>query len=178
MMRRAALACACAVGAIVEVGAQPAAAYDGQLGLWAAAGYSGIVGDTPLPPHAVHFGLGGTIGIEDVWELRVRLDYAFHLARAHRTSVSLDLVYLVDVLSVVPYLGVGVGLRASVQDEDRAALAVRADLLAGAVLGLDVLLSRDWTVGFEIRPTFVPTGFESEPALFSALARAQALLEL
>jgi hypothetical protein len=155
-----------------------ALAYERQVGVWAAAGYTGIVGDTPLPPHAVHAGVGVGVGLGDTWELRGRLDYAFHVSTAHRASASVDLVYVVDVLSVVPYLGLGVGGALAALDPSLGRGELRGDFLAGAILGLDVLLGREWTVGVEIRPTFVVTDFDAEPLVLTALVRGQALFEI
>ncbi len=153
-------------------------AYDRQIGLALGAGYTGITGNTTLPPHALHVGVGVGVGLGDTWELRVRADYAHHLLQMNRVSGSLDLVYLLDVLSVVPYLGVSVGGAVAVIEPVGAPGLVRGDFLAGAVLGLDVLIGREWTVGVEIRPTFVPTNFGEEPMLLTVLARGQALFEM
>jgi len=74
--------------------------------------------------------------------------------------------------------GVSVGGAVAVIEPVGAQGVVRGDFLAGAVLGFDVLLGREWTVGIEIRPTFVPTNFGEEPMLLTVLARGQALFEL
>lgn len=155
-----------------------ARAYDRQLGLFVSAGYTGIVGDTPYPPHAIHGGVGVGVGLSDVWELRGRIDYAFHPSALHRVGASVDLVYLVDVLSAVPYLGVSVGGLVSVLDASLMLEAVRGDFVAGGVLGLDVLLGREWTIGVEVRPVVVVTDFEREPLVITGLVRAQALFEI
>lgn len=155
-----------------------ARAYDRQLGLFAGAGYTGIVGDTPYPPHAVHGSVGVGVGLSDVWELRGRVDYAFHPSALHRLGASVDLVYLVDVLSVVPYLGLSAGGLISILDASLMLESVRGDFVAGGVLGLDVLLGREWTVGVEVRPTVVITDLDREPLMITGLVRAQALFEI
>ncbi|MBX7194598.1 MAG: hypothetical protein K1X94_21265 [Sandaracinaceae bacterium] len=153
-------------------------AYDRQVGLFATAGYTGIVGDTPYPPHAVTAGLGVGFGLDDVWELRVRTDYAAHVPNVHRMSLSADLVYLVDVLSAVPYLGISAGGALSVLDASLGLGELRGDFLAGALGGLDVLLGREWTLGVELRLAWVLTDFDREPMQITGLARLQALFEL
>ena len=158
--------------------AAPARAYDRQLGITAGAGYTGITGNTALPPHAVHASAGIGIGLGDTWELRTRADFAHHFGQMSRLGGSVDLVYLLDVLSVVPYLGISVGGGAALIEPVGAPAIWRGDLLVGAILGFDVLLGREWTVGVEIRPTFVPTDFDAEPMLLTVLARGQVLLEI
>jgi hypothetical protein len=156
----------------------PARAYEDQVGVWGVAGYTGIVGDTRLPPHAVHLGAGLGVGLGDTWELRGRADYAFHVESTHRIGLAMDLVYVLDVLSVVPYLGIGAGGAITVLPEVLGLGDLRGDFLATVVLGLDVLLDRTWTVGIELRPTFVVTSLDTDPFVLSALARAQVLLEI
>lgn len=156
----------------------PAHAYEDQVGLFATGGYGAIVGDTPYPPHALSLGLGVSVGLGDVWELRGRFDYAHHVSAMNRLTGSVDLVYLVDVLSVVPYVGVSAGGAVSVLPPSFGLGEVRADLIVGAVLGLDVLLGRELTIGVELRPAWALTDFDREPMLLSALLRAQWLLEI
>ena len=155
-----------------------ARAYDRQAGLFVGAGYTGIVGDTPYPPHAVAASVGAGFGLGDTWELRVRADYAAHLASMHRISAAVDVVYLVDVLSVVPYLGLSAGGSVSVLDASLALEALRGDLLLGGLVGLDVLIGREWTVGAEVRFAWAVTDFDREPMQLTGLARAQYLFEI
>lgn len=174
----------CLVGPLVVLGltclgpVSSAAAYDRQLGVFVGAGYTGIATSTPYPPHAVHAGVGVGVGLGDVWELRVRADYGLHVATMHRLSTSVDLVYLLDVLSVVPYLGVSVGGAISIFDRSLGVGDLGGDFLAGALLGLDVLLDRQWTLGGEARVTVGVADFDRAGLLVTGLLRAQALFEL
>ena len=159
--------------------AAPALAYEDQVGLTATLGYSGIIGDTTLPPHAIAAGVGVSFGLGDTWELRARGDYSFHVASAHRGALTADLVYLIDVLSVVPYLGLSIG--GAITGIDATAIApseLRGDLLLGAVVGVDVLLGREWTIGVEIRPHVMVLHMNSEPFDLAALVRVQRLIEM
>jgi hypothetical protein len=160
------------------VAAAPARAYDRQVGLFLGAGYTGIVGDTPYPPHAVAASFGVGFGLGDVWELRVRADYAAHVATMHRVTGSVDVVYLVDVLSAVPYLGLSAGGAVSILDPSLALGDVQGDLVLGGLLGLDVLIGREWTVGGEVRFAWVVTDFAREPMQLTGLLRAQMLFEI
>jgi hypothetical protein len=169
-----------AVVALVWLGtaATSARAYDRQLGLFVGAGYTGIVGDTPYPPHAVAASVGVGLGLGDVWELRLRADYAAHVGSMHRVTGSFDVVYLVDVLSAVPYLGLSAGGAVSILDASLALGDVRGDLVLGGLLGLDVLIGREWTVGGEVRFAWVVTDFAREPMQLTGLVRAQLLFEI
>lgn len=154
-------------------------AYEDQLGVTVTLGYSGIFGDTRLPPHGASAGVGISYGLGDTWELRGRADYTFFFTRAHRGALTADLVYLIDVLSFVPYVGLSVGGALSSVDADALAPSeLRGDLVVGAVVGGDIMLDRSWTLGFEIRPYVMPLHFASEPLNLAALLRVQRLIEL
>ncbi len=164
--------------AIVLGTASSARAYERQVGLFVGAGYTGIATNTPYPPHAVAASVGVGVGLGDVWELRARLDYAYHPTAMNRIGGSVDLVYLVDVLTVVPYLGVSVGGSVSILDASLALGDVRGDFLAGGLGGLDVILGREWTVGAEVRVTVAVTDFDRAGLSITGLLRAQALFEI
>jgi hypothetical protein len=96
----------------------------------------------------------------------------------HRVTGSFDVVYLVDVLSAVPYLGLSAGGAVSILDASLALGDVRGDLVLGGLLGLDVLIGREWTVGGEVRFAWVVTDFAREPMQLTGLVRAQLLFEI
>lgn len=176
--------CALAAGlAIASLSPGVARAYEDQLGLSVTAGYVGITADTPYPPHALAVGVGVGVGLDDTWELRAHLDYAYHVEGMHRAIASVDLVYLVDVLSVVPYLGLSAGGALSVLEDPLLASPlvgddrVRGDLRLGIVLGLDVLLSREAAIGLELRPGAYVTDFDRSPIELGASIRLTWLLE-
>lgn len=156
----------------------PALAYERQLGVYVGAGYTGIATSTPYPPHAVAASVGVGIGLGDVWELRAHLDYGFHVDAMHRVGGSVDLVYVLDVLTVVPYLGVSVGGVVSILDRSLMLGEARGDFLAGGLAGIDVLLDREWTVGAEVRVNVGVTDFDRAGLLVTGLARAQVLFEI
>ena len=153
-------------------------AYERQLGVFVGAGYTGIATSTPYPPHAVTASVGVGVGLGDVWELRGHLDYGFHVSAMHRLGLGVDLVYLVDVLSVVPYLGVSVSGALSLLDPSLAMGDLRGDFLAGGLAGLDVLIGREWTIGAEVRINVGVTDFDRAGLLITGLCRAQALFEI
>ena len=156
-----------------------ALAYEDQLGVNATLGYTGIIGDTALPPHGLTAGVGVSFGLGDTWEIRGRGDYAYLFSGAHRGALTADLVYLIDILSVVPYLGLSVG--GAITSVDASALVpaqLLGDLLLGAVVGVDVLLGREWTIGVEVRPHVMVLHLDSEPFDLAAMVRVQHLFEL
>jgi hypothetical protein len=164
--------------ASVMTSASTAQAYERQLGVFVGAGYTGIATTTPYPPHAVAASVGVGVGLSDVWEIRGHVDYGFHVAAMHRLGLGVDLVYLVDVLSVVPYLGVSVSGALALLDPSLAMGEVRGDFLAGGLAGLDVLLGREWTIGVEVRVNVGVTDFDRAGLLITGLCRAQALFEI
>lgn len=174
-----ALALSAATSAAIVLGtASGAQAYERQVGVFVGAGYTGIATNTPYPPHALALSAGVGVGLGDVWELRAHADYALHPTQLHRISGSVDLVYLIDVLTAVPYLGVSVGGAVSLLDASLALGDARGDFLAGGLAGLDFLLGREWTLGAELRVTVDVTDFDRAGLLITGLFRAQALFEI
>lgn len=132
--------------------ASPALAYEDQLTLELGAGYAFASGDT-LP----HSGLAASAlvsyGLGDTLTLRAFGAYAMHPSTANVFTGGADLLYLLDILTVVPYFGGGVdGVGINTPDGTTGAFAVHA------VVGLDYLLSRSLTLGIETRPTYMLTG--------------------
>ncbi|MFN9812177.1 MAG: hypothetical protein ACK6CU_21375 [Deltaproteobacteria bacterium] len=164
--------------AVVSLSGPPARAYDRQAGIFLDAGYAGIAGDTPYPPHAIAAGLGFGLGLGDTWELRLRADYAAHFSALHRLTGSVDVVYVVDVLSAVPYLGLSAGGALSFLDPSLSLGDLRGDLALGALVGLDVVLGRSWTVGGEARFAWLVTDLARQPLQFTVVVRAQYLFEI
>lgn len=88
--------------------------------------------------------------------------WAFHPSDAPLVSiawVSAELVYLVDVFEVVPYFGAGADFAALVRS------GADAELDAGVhpVIGFDYLVSRELTLGMQVRPVFLLTAIETTP---------------
>ena len=144
----------------------------------------GVVGSSaPLPTHGFVSGIGVGFGLNDTWELRVDAAYALHPSALHRLRTSVEIVYLVDIIEVVPFVGLGTGAAFSfIADEPpppiSSTLAVRPDFEAHIVTGFDVLLDRDWTVGIVVRPIFQLTSAENDLFYLTVTARAQLLVDL
>lgn len=157
----------------------PARAYEEMLGLSFGAGYGAVTSDAQLPHHAVvaHAGVG--VGLGDTFELRGLVAYGFHPGDEplHRASLAAEIVYVVDILEVVPFFGVGAGGFLNIRERlGEASLSGTFEL--HAVVGFDWLLSREWSIGLEVRPWFLLTSLDSDPMWLTVSARAQILFEL
>jgi hypothetical protein len=126
----------------------PAAAYEGQWSLGADLGYGNVTLASALPAHGVGIGVVGGMGLWDVWELRARAEYVFHPAEhpLHVGILGAELLYLLDVLEIVPYFGAG-------PDVIGTALggAAGADFAMHVTLGADWLIEREYMLGFDLR---------------------------
>jgi hypothetical protein len=154
--------------ALAALASAPSAAfaYEDQVGFSIEAGYA--VAPSGLPPHGVYGEVGVSVGLGDVWEIRGRIGYAYHPEPMHRWVGALEVVYLIDVFEVVPFLGLGVDGFVTLN-----AGSTFGDFAAHAVVGLDVLLSRDLTLGLAVRPAVVFTALDTAPVWLEAGARLQ-----
>jgi hypothetical protein len=157
-------------GLLAALGPARARAYDRQIGLALELGYA-VVPTGPLPPHGAFAEGGVSIGFGDTWELRARVGYAFHPEPMHRWAGGVEIVYLIDVFEIVPYLGLGVSGLVTLNGA-----VVTGDFAGDVVLGFDVLLSREVTLGAVCRPSFVLTSLDTVPVWLEAGARLQVLI--
>jgi hypothetical protein len=136
--------------AIAMFATSNARAYDEQWSLDAAAGYALLVRDDWPTRQGTGVDLGATLGVSDSVMLRGTLGYAF-LADTHRHEhlgrLRAEGLYLLDVLKLVPFFGVGVTLTTAQHSEQELPLRPGVHL----VLGLDYLASRSWNVGADAR---------------------------
>lgn len=127
-----------------------ARAYAEQASLDAAAGYLRLVDLPRLPAHGATLELGAARGLGEAVVLRGALGYARlrdRHARAHAGRVRLEGLYLIDVLRVVPFLGVGASLMLAKRPGGDPQLHPGAHVL----VGLDYLWSRALVVGLDVR---------------------------
>jgi hypothetical protein len=136
-----------------------ALAYEDQLTVSAGAGYAlAILESEPL--HGAAFDLAVSVGLDPVWSLRGRAAYAVHPGDAplHVVLLSPELLYMIDVVEVVPYFGLGLSaLGRAWGAEFRPAAGVHA------VLGLDYLASRAFGLGCDLRPGILVTDLDRHP---------------
>lgn len=94
----------------------------------------------------------------------------------HRAILGAEIVYLIDILEVVPFLGLGIDAPISVLGDE-----VWADFAGHAVLGVDWLLAREYSIGLELRPYVLFTALprsSGDPVWMTAVARFQYLFEI
>lgn len=178
---------AAASAALVVAIALPehARAYEDQLGLSLAAGYAVVAVDGPLSPAGVALPQHGfvlqaeaSLGLGDTWELRALAGWAMEIGDTslHRVSPGLEVVYLLDVLEVVPFLGLGIDAPISIFGDE-----VWADFAAHGVVGFDWLLAREYAIGLEVRPYVLLTALTrtaGDAVWITATARFQYLFEI
>lgn len=146
--------------------AGPARAYEDQLTLGFGAGYAHAAASS-LPRNGVLFDVSASTGLGPVWSLRGRASYAVHPAARplHVTLLDAEVLYLIDVLEIVPYFGVGAGATGRVRDG-----VLGVDATVHAVIGLDYLLSRALTLELDARPYLLMTELDGAPVYFGVTA--------
>ncbi|NOY92437.1 MAG: hypothetical protein GXP55_14680 [Deltaproteobacteria bacterium] len=135
-----------------------ARAYEDQATLGVDLGWLGAPSaEAGVPRNGVSLGLSGTLGLGDSWSLGGRVGYALHPAdpTLHSGVGGLELIYLVDVLRLVPSLGLGVDGFFSLRDGE-----LGADLAVHALLRLDFLFSRRLLFGVDFRVYALPFAFD------------------
>ena len=156
--------------------ALPARAYEDQASFEAELSYGHAVSDT-TPPHGAALGLGASLGLSNLFSARGQLSWALHPDDPDLTSlvfVSAELLYIVDILEVVPYFGLGIdgiGRFAS-------GSAFALDFGAHPVLGFDYLASREVALGLAFRPVFMLSALDTDPVYFKVGATFSYLFEL
>lgn len=122
-----------------------------------------------VPNHGALLDVAASLGLGPELSVRGRASYAFHPEHEpmHLGLVAGELLYLVDVLEVVPYAGLGLGglgrSRAGHGDLDAA---------VHAVFGADYLVSREVALGLDFRTHLVFTDLDRAPWLFALTASA------
>ncbi len=127
-----------------------ARAYEEQASLDLALGYAAVVKGVELHPHLGSVDIGASLGIRDFLVLRGALGYGFLLERKEKTQQAararVELAYLVDVLKWVPFFGLGVGVWGVQRPGEFSVYPA-----GHALLGLDWLVARSWTLGVDVR---------------------------
>ena len=108
--------------------------------------------DAPATCCGPSIGVSGSIGLGDTYALRAHVDAAWHPSSDAEPNLwigflGLEAIYLLDIVSVVPFFGIG--LDAVLTGGD---IAAGLEFGAHAILGADYLLSRDLAIGIDIRP--------------------------
>lgn len=160
--------------AVVLLAASPASAFEDKLTLGAGAGYAVWPG-VPAA-HGAALDLQAGLGLSETWQARVGAAFALHPHVSEdlalkTLSVRAEIVYLIDIVDIVPFGGVGIsGLGLfTVRDAE---LEPAAHLVAGAAYWL----SFDWLLQLDVRAHLVPDAIEGNPIyLVSTLSLVVAL---
>lgn len=126
-------------------------AYEDQVGGSVLLGYSSAPG-SDHPAHGALLGGVFSVGLDDVFTLRGRADYAFHPGppeNHHLFAVGVEILYLIDILEWVPYFGVGATGLAW-----RAAGQLDLDAGGQVIGGLEYLYERELIFGVDVRGLF------------------------
>lgn len=128
--------------------ANRAAAYEDTLHIAVDAFYVQTI--DPSLDHGLGVGLTIGHGVDDVWNAQVRASYQWMADDESRIDLRGEWLYVVDVLSLVPQLGVAIVGSGQIKNGD---FEVFGGL--GGVFQLDYLLTRSHTVGIDLRMTWL-----------------------
>lgn len=137
----------------------PAKAYEDQATLFVDLGYAAATGAPALASatHGIVGGVGGSWGLNDAWTLRGRLAWAGHPSDLQVGSLGVEVYYMLDILKLVPFAGLGVDGIATLAD-DGTGTSFGASFAVHALVGLDWLISRKFILGLDVRPHLLPLG--------------------
>ena len=149
-------------------------AYEDQLSVGTGAGYA-YATQTGSSDHGAYFHLEASLGVSSTWSVRGVLGYGEHPAtpRLSQGILGVEALYMVDVLELVPYTGLGVDGLASF-----GALDPRIAIGAHPVIGIDWLLGRSFLLGLSARPIFVLSDLGRGPLYLTVSLTAGWLVDL
>ncbi len=137
--------------------ATPARAYEEQVTVGLAVDYAVAPLADPDALHGLNGGLVTSYGLGDTFSLEARLEHAAlvrGLEWRNLSRATVGLTYAIDVLTLVPLFGVGVGGALGVSNGD-----VEGDVVLYGSFALDYLFdSRRWLLGVEARAEVLPIG--------------------
>ncbi len=151
-----------------------ARAYEDQASFALGLGYANAA-TKGLPARGAAVGATASWGLDDLWSIRGQLSYGYHPASAP-LSVMLagaDIIYLIDIFSLVPYFGGGLDGIGMLRSG-----AFGADLGVHGAFGVDWLCSRSFALELEARPVLLLTALDRSPVYFTVMLSGVALLPL
>lgn len=146
----------CAFSLLMTSTPQRAYAYEDAISLELDVGYAGIIDpEMGVPPHAISFGVGGSIGLNDAWNLRLRLSHQLfpngEQPTLHAFFASTEVYYMLDITTYVPFLGAGVDFVLMSFDGEHT-----PNFGLHVLAGMDFVTSRRVVFGFDFRFYFLP----------------------
>jgi hypothetical protein len=154
--------------------APKAFAYENLLTVGGNLGFAERIADEG-PRHGGMFGISSSIGLDDIWTARGRFSYSVHHASdlLQAFFLSAEILYLIDILEFVPYLGGGPDGVATLWNDQ-----FKIDFALHAVVGVDYLFSREVIFGLEVRPLFFLTRTGTQLAYLSVVFAASYSFEM
>lgn len=151
-----------------------ARAYEDTFQLDLGLGYGARVANEP-PHHGVLLAAQASVGIGNAFSVRgfARYGAYFGGAGAHVGVLGAEAIYLLDILEVVPFFGLGVG---GVGTFSPGGAAI--DFEVHPVVGADWLIARDWVLGVDLRAFFLPASWSTTPVAIDVILRAGILFEV
>ncbi len=145
-------------------------AYEDEITLGLGIGYSNLfvkdIEDAgPTPEQGVALDVSGSYGLGPAWALRARATWGIHPSSVDALQLvvgSVEALYLIDVVEVVPYFGLGAGVLGVFEGGFVAPET-------HAVVGADYLLSRTLALGVDVRVHLLPTELDTAPVYLAAL---------
>jgi hypothetical protein len=163
-------------GLLAWAASAPAQAYEDQASIDAEIAYVHAFAKGSGATNGVAVAAGASLGLSNVLTVRGQLMWAFHPSDAASFSVawlSADLVYVIDVLEIVPYFGAGLDGAATFQSGRDSEL----EFGVHPVIGFDYLLSRKLALGIQVKPVFVLTALDTMPVYLQAGVTLSYLLD-
>ncbi len=131
----------------------PAKAFEDQATVSVDLGYSQIAAaESAIGSAGPTLGLSASVGLSDAFTISGRVGYALHPAEvtAHLLTFHAEVVYLIDILQIVPFVGLGINGAFAFANEAGANLGLHA------LVGVDYLVSRKVIVGLDVRVAWLP----------------------
>jgi hypothetical protein len=154
----------------------PAQAYEDQVTLGVGLGYA-YATRSDQPHHGATVTAFTTLGLGPSWSARGLFSYGLHPAQASRSRLDLaaELLYLIDVVELVPYVGAGIDALGTWTEGGP---SFRPDFALHPVVGADWLVSRDLLIGLDVRPLFVLTDAKRELLYLNVMLTGSLALDL
>jgi len=129
-----------------------AAAFEDKLALGAGPGYALSPGIEAA--HGVALDLHAGIGLSETWQLRAGGTFAAHPHVAdelYTTALRAEILYVIDIVDIVPFAGVGIAGMAWFGDEP-----LDVEPAAHLAVGAAYWLSFDWLLQLDVRAHVLP----------------------
>lgn len=151
-----------------------ARAYENQVTLGLGGGYAYRFTDES-PTHGAALELNTSLGLNDVWTLKWLASYAIYPSGKSLQSVlsGIEIIYLVDILEIVPQFGIGIDGVGSIKDK-----RLSLDWGGHTIVGLDYLFSRKFFLSLEARPFIFFSSFRTQAGYLSITCTTNIIFDM